>query len=471
MIIIDGSKFACYNCIRGHRSSTCKHRDRNLVQVRGRGRPALNAGHRVVVTEAVTVAPQLEHHQSQPIFDLPIQAPPSAARSSSDTSKSSSTASLVPTIHEHPNDTPSSSSSRESSKKSCCGGGVKKSTSSPTEPPKPMVCCSSKSQKLSCCGKTSDGCKCTPSTIILKAAKTEFADLSNGQMKFVGPASRQSQQSFPVNPPGGDMKRARHNPGPCCPRPSNPTPGNGLDLQHVSTFLVQEVHPCQAVPQQNEFMPIQPKMEHPTTLPQLSFGTSYHSADQQQYPHHDPQLQGEQFNMYLTQGCTTECECGPECSCVTCLVHRTAEQLQANGLLDTYTNTSNTPSDTTSSDRTNFNNFATAHDSTPDPTSNDLLRFTIAGVVDTFSGDDCMCPDDACNCHTCAKHGIFNGVKLAMLDGSSYREDNEFEGFTMPQFGDEHDCQCKPEECACYDCAKHGIANGVRVNGHLDQQR
>lgn len=40
MIIFDGDKYSCVACIRGHRSSTCKHSDRMLVKVRTRGRPS-----------------------------------------------------------------------------------------------------------------------------------------------------------------------------------------------------------------------------------------------------------------------------------------------------------------------------------------------------------------------------------------------------------------------------------------------
>lgn len=39
MILYKGEKYACLSCIRGHRSSSCDHRDRPLIQVRKRGRP------------------------------------------------------------------------------------------------------------------------------------------------------------------------------------------------------------------------------------------------------------------------------------------------------------------------------------------------------------------------------------------------------------------------------------------------
>ncbi|SCW04518.1 LAFE_0H15302g1_1 [Lachancea fermentati] len=40
MIIFDDEKYSCVSCIRGHRSSTCKHSERMLVKVRTRGRPS-----------------------------------------------------------------------------------------------------------------------------------------------------------------------------------------------------------------------------------------------------------------------------------------------------------------------------------------------------------------------------------------------------------------------------------------------
>ncbi|KAK9466403.1 copper fist DNA binding domain-containing protein [Lipomyces arxii] len=49
MLLVDGEKYACIRCIRGHRSSTCKHKTRPLVQVRKRGRPVSDCNHRLAV--------------------------------------------------------------------------------------------------------------------------------------------------------------------------------------------------------------------------------------------------------------------------------------------------------------------------------------------------------------------------------------------------------------------------------------
>ncbi|KAJ2795985.1 copper-binding transcription factor, partial [Coemansia guatemalensis] len=39
MILTDGQKYACIQCIRGHRASSCNHTDRPLNLVRRKGRP------------------------------------------------------------------------------------------------------------------------------------------------------------------------------------------------------------------------------------------------------------------------------------------------------------------------------------------------------------------------------------------------------------------------------------------------
>ncbi|KAM3163569.1 Copper-fist domain-containing protein [Lachancea thermotolerans] len=52
MIIYDGEKYSCVSCIRGHRSSTCKHSNRMLVKVRTRGRPSAQTVRKVILVDA-----------------------------------------------------------------------------------------------------------------------------------------------------------------------------------------------------------------------------------------------------------------------------------------------------------------------------------------------------------------------------------------------------------------------------------
>jgi len=45
MILIEGKKFACDTCIKGHRSSACKHTDRPLFEIQKKGRPITQCSH------------------------------------------------------------------------------------------------------------------------------------------------------------------------------------------------------------------------------------------------------------------------------------------------------------------------------------------------------------------------------------------------------------------------------------------
>ncbi|CEP60828.1 Mac1p LALA0_S02e00540g [Lachancea lanzarotensis] len=52
MIIYDGEKYSCVSCIRGHRSTTCKHSNRMLVKVRTKGRPSAKTVRKVILVDA-----------------------------------------------------------------------------------------------------------------------------------------------------------------------------------------------------------------------------------------------------------------------------------------------------------------------------------------------------------------------------------------------------------------------------------
>lgn len=51
MILREDTKFSCVECIRGHRSSLCKHHERPLIQVRAKGRPNIqnNPNYRIAI--------------------------------------------------------------------------------------------------------------------------------------------------------------------------------------------------------------------------------------------------------------------------------------------------------------------------------------------------------------------------------------------------------------------------------------
>lgn len=45
MIVIEGKKYSCDTCIKGHRSSACKHTDRPLFEIQRKGRPVTQCQH------------------------------------------------------------------------------------------------------------------------------------------------------------------------------------------------------------------------------------------------------------------------------------------------------------------------------------------------------------------------------------------------------------------------------------------
>ncbi|KAJ8104105.1 copper fist DNA binding domain-containing protein [Lipomyces tetrasporus] len=45
MVLIDGIKYACDTCIRGHRVTTCSHKDRPLTMIKPKGRPVSQCPH------------------------------------------------------------------------------------------------------------------------------------------------------------------------------------------------------------------------------------------------------------------------------------------------------------------------------------------------------------------------------------------------------------------------------------------
>ncbi|GAA5920035.1 hypothetical protein JCM1841_000390 [Sporobolomyces salmonicolor] len=45
MVLIDGVKYACQTCIKGHRSSKCTHTNRPLVEIKKKGRPTSQCAH------------------------------------------------------------------------------------------------------------------------------------------------------------------------------------------------------------------------------------------------------------------------------------------------------------------------------------------------------------------------------------------------------------------------------------------
>ncbi|KAL6947093.1 hypothetical protein ACO0QE_001961 [Hanseniaspora vineae] len=79
MIIFENEKYACIQCIRGHRSTTCKHANRMLVKVRSRGRPAPAGVRKVIMVDKSSQSDlrMLEHIKKE--SDHGFQGSPTAS--------------------------------------------------------------------------------------------------------------------------------------------------------------------------------------------------------------------------------------------------------------------------------------------------------------------------------------------------------------------------------------------------------
>ncbi|KAK6458400.1 uncharacterized protein RJT20DRAFT_31395 [Scheffersomyces xylosifermentans] len=74
MILIDDVKYSCVECIRGHRSSSCRHHSRPLLQVRSKGRPNVHANgnpnHRIAVFAEEISSDDQKSNSPSPESDL-----------------------------------------------------------------------------------------------------------------------------------------------------------------------------------------------------------------------------------------------------------------------------------------------------------------------------------------------------------------------------------------------------------------
>ncbi|CAJ0757916.1 18371_t:CDS:2 [Entrophospora sp. SA101] len=81
MVFIDGVKYACATCIKGHRSTSCQHKDRVLLKIKGKGRPITQCTHcrelrktQRVHIKFMTVDNSLTLYSSQSKSDLSIKS-------------------------------------------------------------------------------------------------------------------------------------------------------------------------------------------------------------------------------------------------------------------------------------------------------------------------------------------------------------------------------------------------------------
>ncbi|CCH42234.1 Metal-binding activator 1 [Wickerhamomyces ciferrii] len=228
MILVDGEKYACVQCIRGHRSSTCKHSQRALVQVRSRGRPSLNAGHRIAVTESQLVLSRDEVtiQDSNGNIQNGGAKQKLKEKSKSPQPESLPVKSCCSSKVKSPEPQPSTKEKEDEEvpvpKSSCCSSKPK-SQESLNLPPVSSSSSSLSStvdkptDSSSCSSATHANCNCGKNGVImLKASRRQFVDVRNGAIDYVGPYNESSLSKFKIASLQKSFNRHKHSKNSSC---------------------------------------------------------------------------------------------------------------------------------------------------------------------------------------------------------------------------------------------------------------
>lgn len=458
MIFVDGEKYACVQCIRGHRSSTCRHSLRPLVQVRSRGRPALNQAHRIAVT-----ASELVLTRDKVTFQSDVDAvdPP---KKNKNNSVVKSCCSIKRTLDRKiESEKPEEANYRPSN--SCCKAG---NINFPIR-----SCCNHRSTKtMSNCPSCKSG---NSSVILLRASKRQFVDVKNGNLDFVAPYSSSSFNTLNNGANSGlSITNSKDNKMKENPKKREHNEMNVSQLQVFKKVKVVQNSPTIS----SSGSHISLESSKTPTSEELDQILSQHGTSRSATPFE------QVYDMALTAGCADECNCGPDCSCPGCLIHRSNEELKAYGLLDnspspsvitsnfnstdgfldsviskisekyhTYTDDKQT-SDDKGEVNQNYNTSSNVSD------MDNLINFkTIDELlnIDFFphgNSDGCYCDDNECSCFNCERHSIMDGIKtlpngdkinlnIDLYDNGNFQNGvNDLEMYS-------HNCECPEGECDC----------------------
>lgn len=445
MILVEGDKYACEQCIRGHRSSTCKHIKRRLVLVRSRGRPLTDSTRRIAI--------------------MAEQLPPGKVKVENAPSSRKSTKNHDSCCGNHNSDSDCDHGRRRTKCSCCaraslraqrsCGSSCSKCSSSSPSTATSSSSSSSSSFNASASSQTSAGscgCDSKNSVFILKASTRRVYNVDKSSLKLLDPVAEVPTKQVglelihnlsKMNHHGKPMCRSKnfktgeilmdfHRPGvssmgSCCGESRVSKPGQGncrcCAAKKVGKLRKLQNNPLSFAPPQ-DIHPI--KTEASSSVPSAQ-----------------PTPEAQPYDLFLADFCSVPgtCTCDPDnCQCPNCTehnVHAKTQKFTIEELFD-QCNVSGVNSQPVDSS-TVLADGITSSFSAP---NNNVISFGQVGVQKVPLDTEAQINNSLTN------------LDRSILNGSSPDSTNDSVS----------ECLCEPDECACYNCEAHGIVNGIRLS-------
>ncbi|TID30030.1 hypothetical protein CANINC_001399 [Pichia inconspicua] len=436
MILVDGEKYACQQCIRGHRSSSCKHIKRTLVLVRSRGRPSTDSFQRIAI-----YAEELKDKED-------IQE----ALKNEDNSKNNLLAAKFVSNH-----------SEKFTQKSCCGASSGKSLTQSEG--SSNNCCSNKNNSIvkeetevpsascQCCPSKSPDEPCKKKTVfILKASKRHVFNVEKDSLRLLDPVvevpnskvgldiiqkvsknkklqscrSKDVRKEYIQNLMKKQLGSSFYNDsGFCC--------GGNVEILKADSSQRNDIngsfHQFKVSIDKTKTTVTNPPHDKDNVnsmMNNLQQIIGNNSTGQPTFSESSTDANSFLYDLYVADSCTVpgSCSCDPDkCACPDCTEH------------GKYRNSNLTV-------KQQFEDFEF-------PSNNDHVKSY--GKVEVQS----HIPQLE---QTLFK--MLNDCSLDVPNGVDYENMTDDLRAT-----DEEECICEPDRCCCFNCEKHGIVDGIRRDG------